>query len=114
MSPGDIALSAVPQADGTAKQRPVLLLTQLPGFGDWLVCGVSTQLRQEVVGFDEPMLASDDDFAASGLKAPSLIRLGFLAVIPVQRIAAPIGAIDRSRLERLLRRLSDLLRPVTE
>ena len=50
---GDIALASLPQADGLIKQRPALLLRQMPPFGDWLVCGISTQLRQRVADLDE-------------------------------------------------------------
>ncbi len=53
MTEGDIALTPLPQADGRAKPRPVILLRTMPPFGDWLVCGLSTQVHQEAVGFDE-------------------------------------------------------------
>jgi len=106
---GDVALTALPQADGHTKQRPIVLLKQLPGYGDWLVCGVSTQLWQEITGFDDPILSDDADFAASGLKGASLIRLGFLAVLPAPRITGVIGEIDSARHQRLLRRLSCFL-----
>ena len=82
MTEGDVALTTLPQADGRAKPRPVILLRQMPPFRDWLVCGVSTQLQHEVVGFDDVIEPSHSDFGGSGLKAPSLIRLGFLAVLP--------------------------------
>jgi mRNA interferase MazF len=52
---GDVVLAALPQADGHLKHRPAVALRCLPGFGDWLLCGVSTQLRQEIVGFDDPI-----------------------------------------------------------
>jgi len=42
-----VVLAALPQADGQMKNRPAVALRRLPGFGDWLLCGVSTQLRQE-------------------------------------------------------------------
>jgi mRNA interferase MazF len=35
-----------------------------------------------VLGFDDLIIGKDDDFAGSGLMADSLIRLGFLAVLP--------------------------------
>jgi len=53
MNEGDIALAPLPQADGQIKNRPVILLRRLPPFGDFLICGVSTQLHQRVAGFDE-------------------------------------------------------------
>jgi mRNA interferase MazF len=82
MNEGDIALAPLPQADGQIKNRPVVLLRSLPPFGDFLVCGVSTQLQQRVENFDEVIAPPDKDFASTGLKAASLIRLGFLAVLP--------------------------------
>jgi mRNA interferase MazF len=106
---GDVVLAPLPQADGQVKNRPCIALRQMPGFGDWLVCGVSTQLHQEVAGFDEPILADAEDFGTSGLKAPSLIRLGFLAVLPEDRLMGSIGAVAPERHRRLLRRLSAYL-----
>jgi mRNA interferase MazF len=81
----------------------------MPGFGDWLVCGVSTQLRQAVLGFDETIGPKDADFGGSGLKAPSLIRLGYLAVLPEARLLGAIGALSPERHRRLLARLSAYL-----
>ena len=43
MNEGDLALAPLPQADGQIKNRPVALLRRLPPFGDFLVCGISTQ-----------------------------------------------------------------------
>lgn len=104
-----MVLTPLPQADGRVKNRPCIALRQMPGFGDWLVCGVSTQLHQEVPGFDEPILADAADFGTSGLKAPSLIRLGFLAVLPEDRLLGAIGTLARERHRRLLQRLSAYL-----
>lgn len=86
----------------------------MPPYGDFLVCGVSTQLRQNVVGFDDPIDPGDPDFQASDLKAPSLIRLGFLAVLPVSGLLGAIGSISEDRHGRLLERLSNHLRPARE
>jgi len=88
-----------------------LVLRRMPGFGDLLVCGISTQLRQQVPGFDETIQPSHPDFKTSGLKAPSLIRLGFLAVLPVGDFLGTIGSISGERHQRLLSRLSEHLRP---
>jgi mRNA interferase MazF len=74
-----------------------------------LVCGVSTQLRQISSGFDELITSNDPDFAASGLNADSLIRLGYLAVVPRNKIAGSIGRISNERHKRLLQNLSDYL-----
>ena len=109
MKEGDIVLTPVPQADGSIKNRPAILLREFPGYRDFLVCGVSTQLRQEVKGFDEIILASDLDFASSGLRSDSLIRLGFLAMLPHGKIAGSIGSISSDRHKKLLKTLAEYL-----
>lgn len=105
MKESDIALTPIPQADGVIKNRPVVLLRQMPGFGDFLVCGISTQLHQVVKGFDDKISLRDTDFFDSGLKAPSIIRLGFLAVLPLRNILGTIGFISAERHYLLLSRL---------
>jgi mRNA interferase MazF len=111
MNEGDVALAPLPQADGRTKPRPVLILRQLPPFNDWLVCGVSTQLHHAVPGFDETIEHSHADFRHSGLKAASLIRLGFLAVRPASQLLGRLGSVSPERHERLLQRLADFLQP---
>ena len=98
MTEGDVVLTPVPQADGTIKNRPAVFLREMPPFKDLLVCGISTQLRQEVKGFDELISPSDTDFASSGLKRESLIRLGFPAVLPQSLTAGKIGSIRRTNI----------------
>ena len=109
MNEGDVVLTPLPQADGQVKNRPCIALRRLPGFGDWLVCGVSTQLHQEIAGFDDRILPDHDDYANTGLKAPSLVRLGFLAVLPEGRLLGTIGFLSPERHRRLLERLSTYL-----
>jgi mRNA interferase MazF len=109
MKEGEVVLTPVPHADGSIKNRPAILLREFPPYQDFLVCGVSTQLRQEVQGFDEIISTSDPDFVSSGLKSESLIRLGFLAVLPRPRIAGSIGSISSERHKRLLNTLAGYL-----
>jgi mRNA interferase MazF len=99
-------LTPLPQADGRTKNRPCVALCQMPRFGDWLVCGVSTQLHHAVPGFDDTIASTDPDFAATGLTAPSLIRPGFLAVIPASHPLGSIGSLAPERHSRHLRRLA--------
>lgn len=106
---GDIVLSPIMQADRQIKSRPTLILCKLPPFDDFLVCGFSTQLRQQVIGLDEILSPSDADFITSGLKSASLIRLGFLTTVPRRNLVGAIGSVSPERHERLLRRLSQYL-----
>lgn len=70
---------------------------------------MSRQLRQQVENFDEIIRPGDVDFKASGLLDVSLIRLGFLAVLPPADFLGDIGSISIQRHRRLLRRLADYL-----
>lgn len=83
---GDIVLLPLQQADGNWKNRPVLLLKKFKPFDDFLACGISTQLHQEVKDFDWIVLSQDSQFKQTGLLQSSLIRLGFLAMIPSNKI----------------------------
>jgi mRNA interferase MazF len=109
MKEGDVILTPIPQADGNVKNRPAILLREMPSYGDLLVCGVSTQLHHYVQGFDEIIRSTDADFASSGLVAASLIRLSFLAVLPRRNIPGSIGSIASKRHRRLLIALSGYL-----
>ena len=106
MKEADIILTPLPQADGIVKNRPALLLRELPPFGDFLACGISAQLHQAVPGFDDIISKADTDFPSSGLVTDSVIRLGFMAVLSRQRILGSIGGIAAERHGRLLRTLS--------
>ncbi len=94
MKSGEVVLANLPQADGGLKLRPVLLLKQLPGHNDFLVCGISTQLHQFINDFDELLDERSGSFKHSGLRQASIIRLGFLAVLPGNKIPGKIGKID--------------------
>ena len=69
-------------------------------------------------GFDEEIVLGDSEFAASGLKASSLIRLGFLAVLPDSALLGKIGSLSSALRLRLLanlcRHLSSMERPVVK
>jgi mRNA interferase MazF len=109
MKESDVLLAPLRQADGKLKDRPVVFLRQMPPFQDFLVCGVSTQLHQAVAGFDEIVTPTDADFRTSGLKATSVIRLGFLAVLPRSDFIGRIGCISPARHQRLLVTLANYL-----
>jgi mRNA interferase MazF len=109
MKEGDVIVVPMPQADGMVKNRPAIALREMPPFQDMLVCGVSTQLHQAAKDFDEVIFASDADFITSGLKSESLVRLGFLTIVPRSKIAGSIGSISLERHKRLLQTLSDYL-----
>ncbi|MBT7092513.1 MAG: transcriptional regulator [Bacteroidetes bacterium] len=109
MKEADVIITPIPQTDGKTKNRPAVVLREIPPYKDFLVCGVSTQLHQYVKHFDEIISPDDPDFAYSGLLRESVIRLGFLAILPCTHIAGSIGEISSKRHKRLLKALSDYL-----
>ncbi len=108
---GQVVVFRFPQTDlEEGKLRPALLLRKLPGnYDDWLICMISSQTRQYVVGFDEIVQENDDDFGESGLKVTSVIRVGRLAVISGEILIGAIGQISSERLGRVKKHLADWL-----
>jgi mRNA interferase MazF len=106
MQGGDVALLHMSQPDGTKKHRPVLLLKQVRPFDDWIVCAVSTQLHQEVKGFDHLILDTSVEFAATGFKQSSIIRLGMISTVSKSSMPGVIGKISATILQTLKERLA--------
>jgi mRNA interferase MazF len=110
MRESDVVLTVIAQADGKRKNRPALLLRKMPRYGDFLVCGISTQLHQVIPDFDEIIEVDDVDFIESGLRQASLVRLSFLAVVRQQTLLGVLGSVSADRHQRLLSNLSLYLR----
>lgn len=102
--PGDVSLIRFPRADlRKGKDRPVLLLSKLPGpFDDWLICAITSQIRHEVKEWDERIERGDDDFKESGLTVPSLIRIGKIATMEEKVLEGVLGRISAERLAIIL------------
>lgn len=111
MDSGDLVLVDLIQSDGKRKRRPALLLKQMPPFNDWLLCGVSTQLHQKVKDFDILLDSEEAYFPATGLFKSSIIRLGFLAVLPSAQILGKIGEVPTDIRNRALEMLRQHLKP---
>ena len=105
---GQIVLFKFPQTDQTVgKLRPALVLRRLLGqHNDWLICMVSSHLEQGVPDFDEIITPDDLDFKECGLKVPSLIRIGRLAVVEGDILLGKLGQIDVQRLLRIKQKLA--------
>lgn len=109
MTEGTVILTPLLESDGKIRNRSAIILRKMPPYQDLLVCGVSTKLHKCVLGFDELIKSGDDDFDDSGLHTDSVIRLGFLAVLPRNRILGSIGSISPQRHKRLLENLCTYL-----
>jgi mRNA interferase MazF len=109
MKAGDMSVYKMQQSDGSVKSRPVALLKQVRPFGDWIVCAVSTQLQQEVKGFDLVIADTDRSFGSTGLKSSSLIRLGFINTVCNKDLPGSIGSLAPKVIALLQHRLADYL-----
>lgn len=111
MKEGDIVLVAMGQADNLNKRRPALILRRMPKFGDLLICGISSQMHQAIPHFDAILVQESPEFARTGLVTSSVVRLGFLNVIPMRKASGVLGDIGRhlhiTLLERLCRYLKN-------
>lgn len=109
LSEGDLIVADLPQADGRTKPRPVLLLRELPGFGDFLVCGISSQIHQAQDDFDQIIADTDDFFGETGLQASSVARLNFLSTLPTRRMTRYLGRVPVHVLAKLQTNLASHL-----
>ncbi|MBI5185700.1 MAG: type II toxin-antitoxin system PemK/MazF family toxin [Nitrospinae bacterium] len=109
---GQVVLFNFPETGQTSKKlRPALVIRKLPGvFDDWLICMISSQLSQRIPDFDEAINKEDDDFPKSGLKMPSLVRAGRLAVVERKTLQGAIGEINEKRLAMIKDRLSEWIK----
>ena len=100
---GQIVLFRFPQTDlEEGKLRSALLLGKLPGdYDDWLICMISSQIRHYIPHFDEIIHEPDSDFAQSGLKVASVIRVGRLAVVEGRVLLGAAGQISPERPQRI-------------
>lgn len=90
-----------------AKLRPALVLRRAPGrYDDWLICMVSTQLRQCVPGLDDLITGNDADFRQSGLKHDSVIRVARLATVDASLFLGVLGEVAPERLDRIRRAIA--------
>lgn len=104
---GQIALMPFPYTNlEQSKKRPVLLLRQLDNArDDWLVCMVSSRLRQAEPELDWILNPDSSEFPASGLKVASVFRLSRLAVLDGSLLLGQLGMISEERLWDLRHRV---------
>lgn len=112
MKPGDIVLIRFPQTDlQTGKLRPALVVAATPGrHPDLLLALISSRTHQAIPDFDELIDVYDPDYAESGLKVRSVVRLARLATVETSVINARLGRISSERLQEIRHRLVDWLK----
>ncbi len=111
MKPGDIVLIRFPQTDlKEGKLRPALVVAVAPGrHTDLLLALITSRIYQAVPKFDEIIDLPDSDYATTGLKVRSVVRLARLASIESSVINARLGNVSSKRLRQIRKRLTDWL-----
>lgn len=111
MKPGDIVLIRFPQADlKAAKLRPALIVAVAPSpHTDLLLALITSRIYQAVPKFDEIIDPSDSDYAKTGLKVRSVVRLARLASVESSIINARLGKVSSKRLLQIKKRLTEWL-----
>ncbi len=111
---GDIILARFPYTDQTgAKLRPVLVLTLIPGVHiDFVVMFISSQQHQAVPDLDVTLGPASSAFGATGLKTPSVFRIGKIASLSDALIMGKLGELAEPVFDDVVGRLVRLLRPV--
>lgn len=109
---GQVVLFRFPKTDLVeGKLRPALVIRKLPGpYDDWLICMISSQVERAIDAFDEVISTNDSDFADSGLKTESVVRLSRLAVVERRALVGAVGHVDAERLARIKANISDWIR----
>ena len=102
-------VAALPQATGTPKLRPALLLRKMPGFGDYLACGISSQIHQAIPDFDLVLKKDHPDFASSGLFTPSVVRLSFLGILVPIQMKRKLGRLSPGTMKAVRQKLAEFL-----
>ncbi len=112
MKPGDTVLIRFPQADlKVGKLRPALVLAIAPGpHADLLLAMITSRIYQAVPDFDEIISPSDIDYATTGLKVRSVVRLARIATVAPSVINARLGNVSTKRLQKIRNRLSGWLK----
>jgi len=108
VKPGDVVLAELPQSNDF-KLRPALLLKIAPPYGDFILCGITTQLQNSVADLDELIESTDADFARNGLKQTSLARAAFLVTLVAEDVVGKLGEIAPERLARIQHNLARFL-----
>lgn len=108
MENGSVAIASLQQADGVLKNRPVLILCQVPPYEDYLVCGISSQTRLALEGVDIILDEVGAGFNQTGLRCSSVIRTRYLATLPSGSIKGKVGHIPDHQLSQAYQSLERL------
>lgn len=103
--PGDVVLIPFPFTDqSTRKRRPVLILSNLDDYGDFLAVAITSQ-----PGHINAIALADTDFQQGTLPKPSWLRAARIFTLNRQNIAGVFGRLTPHALKHLHAQVCDQL-----
>lgn len=107
---GDIVLTRFPFTDLTGHSvRPALVVSQGSLAEDVVLLGISSVLRQPLADNDVLVDAGHRDFAQTGLKVPSVVRVHKLVTVERSVIIRRLGRLKGELLTEVDKRLRIVL-----
>jgi len=107
MNKGDIILITFPFSDLTStKVRPVLVLSpEDPKQQDFIVALITSNIIRSILISDHLLLTSDSDFAGTGLKTDSVIRMSKLHNLRKSLAKKRLGKVSGELMKKLEKKL---------
>ncbi len=99
---GDIVLVEFPFTDlSQTKFRPAVVLSANGAIDEFTVCFISSQKVETLYSAEFAVLDSDPDFAQTGLRVSSKVRVTRITTLSQQLIAKRMGLLSPSHLQQL-------------
>jgi mRNA interferase MazF len=106
LNKGDIVLVQFPFSDlSQNKLRPALVLAVNFNFDEITLCFISSQKVQSLSSEEFAIAVSDSEFAQTGLKTDSKVRVTKIITLERKLILRKIGNLGKKQLEKLNRTL---------
>lgn len=107
---GDIVIATFPFTNlSGSKRRPALVLATIIPNADSILAFISSVMPTVVNSYELPLIPADADFAQTGLKIPSILRLNKLATLERPLVTRRIGKLSKQRLQAVDDRLIQAL-----
>lgn len=108
---GDIVIATFPFTDlSGSKRRPALVLATTMPNADSILAFISSVIPPVVNSYELLLTPTDADFAQTGLKVPSILRLNKLVTLERSLITRRIGKFSPQRLRAIDDRLIQVLK----
>jgi mRNA interferase MazF len=102
LNKGDIVLVQFPFSDlSQTKLRPALVLAASMNIDEITLCFISSQKVKSLNSNEFSIVKSDDDFAQTGLKTDSKIRVTRIITLESKLILRKLGKLSKKQTDKL-------------